>query len=84
MPSPNIHSDTPPEIQELHMSLIQSLPAWRKLEMVCQLRQAVLELAMAGIRSRYPDDSPEVCRRRLADLVLGAELAEKVYGRLSE
>jgi len=36
------------------------------------------------LRARHPGDSPEKLRRRLADILLGPELAEKVYGRLEE
>jgi len=41
-------------------------------------------LALSGLRSRYPYDSPEKLRRRLADMLLGQELANKVYGVLEE
>ena len=37
-------------------------------------------LALVGLRRRYPDDLPEQLRRRLADLLLGPELAAKAYG----
>lgn len=38
------------------------------------------KLAMAGLRMRFPAAGPAGLRRRLATLLLGAELAEKVYG----
>jgi hypothetical protein len=38
-------------------------------------------LAMAGLRRRYPNADNEEIRRRLADLLLGEELAHKVYGK---
>jgi hypothetical protein len=44
----------------------------------------VKSLALSGLRARYPEDSPEKLRRRLADILLGPELAEKVYGQLGE
>jgi len=31
-----------------------------------------------------PDDTPDLLRRRLADLLLGPELAARVYGPLPE
>lgn len=34
----------------------------------------------AGLRRRYPDASEHEIRRRLADLLLGEELAKRVYG----
>jgi hypothetical protein len=39
----------------------------------------VRTLALAGLRQRYPDESPEQRRRRLADLILGPDLARRVY-----
>ncbi len=60
--------------------LLRQASPWRKLEMVDQLNQSVMLLAMAGLRQRYPHDNEECLRRRLADLLLGEELALKVYG----
>lgn len=37
-------------------------------------------LALDGLRRRYPEAEPEELRRRLADLLLGPELATKAYG----
>ncbi len=45
-----------------------------------QLNQSVRLLALSGLRQRYPQADPGELRRRLADLVLGPELAERVYG----
>ena len=41
-------------------------------------------LALAGLRQRYPDDTPDQRRRRMADLLLGPELAARVYGPSGE
>ena len=45
-----------------------------------QLTMTVRELALAGLRHRHPYDTPEQHRRRLADLLLGPELAARIYG----
>jgi hypothetical protein len=37
-------------------------------------------LSMACLRDRFPQAGPEELRRRLATLLLGSELATKVYG----
>jgi len=74
--------DTDPETERVLVELLRSAPAWRKLEMVGQINEAVRILALSGLRSNYPDDSPERLRRRLADLLLGAELAAKAFGPL--
>jgi hypothetical protein len=64
--------------------LLREMPSWRKMGMVGQMNLAVKQLAIAGLKQRHPDDPPELIRRRLADLMLGKELAEKVYGPLAE
>ncbi len=46
-------------------------------------RIAARTLALMGLRSRYPHASETELRRRLADLLLGEELARKVYGEMS-
>jgi hypothetical protein len=79
-----LFADTHPEMETLQIELLRSAPPWRKLEMVWQLNAAVQALALSGLRGRYPEDSPEKLRRRLADLLLGGETAAKVYGPLGE
>ncbi len=77
-----VFTDTPPETERVLFAMLREMPPWRKVELVVQLNQTVRELALAGLRERYPNASPEKLRRRLADIVLGPELAEKAYGPL--
>lgn len=56
------------------------MPVWRKLSLVGEMNQTVRTLALAGLRQRYPNDTLTQRQRRLADLLLGLELAKKVYG----
>jgi hypothetical protein len=51
---------------------------------VGEMNRTVQALALAGLRQRHPDDTPAQRRRRLADLLLGPELAACVYGPLPE
>jgi hypothetical protein len=51
---------------------------------VGEMNRMVRTLALAGLRQRYPDEPPTQRRRRLADLLLGPELAELAYGPLLE
>jgi len=76
--------DTRPEAEAVLIRLLRQAPPWRKLEMVDQLNQSVKLLALAGLRQRYQQDSEDQLHRRLADLLLGDELALKVYGPLLE
>ena len=54
------------------------------LGVVGEMNRAVRAMALAGLHQRYPHDGPAMIRRRLADLVLGAELAACAYGPLLE
>ena len=78
-----LFSDTSPEAEAVLIRLLRQAPPWRKLEMVDQLNQSVKLLALAGLRQRFPQEDDERIRRRLADLLLGEEMALKVYGPLS-
>jgi hypothetical protein len=73
-------SDTRPEIAALHRSLLRKAGSARKLALLGQMNQTVKTLALSGLRSRYPNDNPVMLRRRLADMLLGPELACRVYG----
>jgi hypothetical protein len=77
-------ADTLPEIERMLIEALREMPPCRKLELLGEMSRTVCELAVAGLRQRYPDDTPEQRKRRLADLLLGAEMAERVYGRLRE
>ena len=75
-----IYPDTHPEIEDLQLKLMRDLPAWKKLEMLAQLNQTAQSLALSGLRQRHPSAADAELKRLLADLVLGGELALKVYG----
>jgi len=77
-----LFSDTAPEAEAVLIRLLRQAPSWRKLEMVDQLNQSVKLLALTGLRQRFPLENDECIRRRLADLLLGEEMALKVYGPL--
>lgn len=75
-----ISSDTSLDAERVQIELLRHAPAWRKFEMVAQLNQTVRRLALEGLRLRYPGASADELNRRLADLLLGADLAARVYG----
>lgn len=78
-----MNRDTTPEAEAVLVRLWRETPGWRKWEMMEELNRAARELALAGLRRRYPDASPEELRRRLADLLLGPELAAQVFGSVT-
>jgi hypothetical protein len=76
------YSDTHPKMEALQIQLLRQVPPWRKMEMLVSLNAAARELALAGLRRRYPNASDAWLRRRLADILLSEDLAKKVYGEL--
>ncbi len=75
-----MHMDTSPEIEEMQFAFYRDAPAWKKLAMMSQLYSMARTLAMSGLKRRYPEATPEELRRHLADILLGPDLAERVYG----
>jgi hypothetical protein len=73
-------SDTHPDIERLQLDLLRQAPAWRKAQMLGEMYASMKQLALSGLRSRHPEASQMELQRRLADLLLGADLAERVYG----
>jgi hypothetical protein len=72
--------DTAPDIERMQIAHLRRMPPWRKLALVGEMNRTVQTMALAGLRQRYPDDTPEQRRRRLAALLLGSELATRAYG----
>lgn len=77
---PGYYSDTHPEMEALQVNLLRKVPGWRRMELMISLNNSARELALAGLRRRYADASEEEIHRRLADILLGEDLARKVYG----
>lgn len=76
-----LFSDTDPKLEEFHLQLMRRMPAWKKLAVVDNLNQIVRAFAISGIKQRHPDATPARVHRKLAGLMLGEELAQKVYDR---
>jgi len=72
--------DTDPDVERLQVERLRQTPDWRKMALMAEMGQSVRTLALAGLRQRYPTDSPGQRRRRLADLLLGPDLAARAYG----
>lgn len=75
-------SDTRPEAEQVLVALLRQAPTWRKLALMGQLNAMTKSMALNELRRHYPDASERALRRRLAERLLGAELAETVYGPL--
>ena len=79
-----LSSDTHPKMEALQIQLWRQASPTRKMHMLAQLNTAARTLALTGLRSRYPKASEAELKRRLADLLLGEELARKVYGEIND
>lgn len=75
-------SDTHPEIERLRNDLLRQMTPARKMEIMNDLYWFMRGAALAGLRRQYPSASEAELQRRLADRLLGPELAEKAYGPL--
>ena len=74
-----LSSDTHPKIERMQIEFIQRMPSWKKFAIVDGLNETVKTLAMSGIKQRNPNATTEQLNRMLAGLILGEELARKVY-----
>ena len=74
-----LSSDTHPKIEQIQIELIQRMTTWKKFAIVDGLNETVKTLAVSGIKQRHPNATPQQVHRMLADLMLGADLARKVY-----
>jgi hypothetical protein len=72
--------DTDPSVDRYLFDRLRKLPPWRKAEMLSASTRAVYELAVAGLRQRYPLASAIELRNRYAALVLGREASLALYG----
>ena len=70
-------------MEALQIQLWRQASPTRKMQMLAQLNSSARTLALTGLRSRYPQASEAELRRRLAGLLLGEELAGKLYGETS-
>ena len=77
-----LYSDTHPKMEALQIRLWRQASPTKKMNMLAQLNSSVRILALAGLRSRFPNVSEGELRYKMAVLLLGEELAQKVYGNL--
>jgi hypothetical protein len=75
-----LSSDTHPKMEALQIELLRGMPAWKKLAILDGLNETVKALAVSGLRERHPGATAPEIQRMLAELMLGEELARKVYG----
>ncbi|MGQ9833137.1 MAG: hypothetical protein ACUVRJ_04980 [Candidatus Villigracilaceae bacterium] len=72
--------DTHPRMEALQIQLWRQASPTQKMNMLAQLNASARMLALTGLRQQFPQASEAELRRKLADLLLGEDLARKVYG----
>jgi hypothetical protein len=76
--------DTDREAERVLVEIMSALPAWKKLALLDDACSTARALALAGLRARHPAASEDTLRRMLMDLLLGEEIAARVWGPLDE
>jgi len=74
-----LSADTNPKIERIQIELLRQASSARKFQMVTQMNNTVRAFMFAGLKRRNPDATPEMLRRMFAELLLGGELARKVF-----
>ena len=72
--------DTSEEAREVMRRLYASMTPAEKLKRMSELTVAANQLALAGLRSRHPNESERALLLRLARIRLGDELVNRAYG----
>ncbi len=76
--------DTDPAAEAVQLEIYRRMTPEQKIHLVCQAIEDSRALSLAGLRFRHPEAPEEEIQRRLKGLLLGEELAERVYGPLGE
>ncbi|HOU24713.1 MAG TPA: hypothetical protein PKW05_06710 [Anaerolineae bacterium] len=66
------------------MERLRAMPRWEKVRIADEMYDAEKRQMLAGLRAQYPQTSEAELERRLAGLLRGPELAERVYGLLEK
>ena len=78
-PAPSVN-DTSDAAAEVQIRALRAMPASRKADLVEDANRTARRLALAGIGLRFPEASLEERIRLLMDILLGVDLAKRVYG----
>jgi hypothetical protein len=77
-----VHRDTGSAAVDRYHQLLRAQAPYERLEQANALTRAVRELAVAGLRTRHPDATPEEIRLRLTVRLYGREVARRLFGRI--
>jgi hypothetical protein len=77
-----VYGDTSAAAIARYHQLLRAQAPHQRLEQTNALIAAVRELAIAGIRARHPEASPQEVRIRLTVRLYGREIAARLFGDL--
>ncbi len=77
-----LSADTSQKMEALQAALWRAATPDQKMRVLSELHKTSRVLALTGLRQRYPQADEAELKRRLADLLLGEDLALKVYGEV--
>ncbi len=75
-----LFEDTDEETEQVLIRMNRAMPDWKKCQQIFSLIETGRQLALAGLRERYPNADEEELNKRYAALVLDKETVIKVYG----
>ncbi len=75
-------NDTTNEAEQVRLQALRAMSPTKRLSMALGWSQSVRAMSRAGLRRQFPDCSEKELHRLMAERLLGAELALKVYGPL--
>ena len=76
--------DTAVEIEDRQIEAWRKMSPAERLQTVREMNRAVTDLALAGIRHRYPHASERECFLRLAAIRLGVATTRRIYPDAAE
>jgi hypothetical protein len=74
--------DTPPDVEQRQIEAWRGMTPAEKISLVVRMTANVRQLALAGIRRRYPNAPPREQQLRLLQLLYGDELARAAFPEL--
>jgi len=79
-----VNQDTDTRSRARYHQLLRGQEPHRRLQQAANLSKATRTLALAGLRERHPDASPEELRARLTVRLYGRPAAERLLGRIPD
>jgi hypothetical protein len=73
-----LFSDTDPDTESVLITLLRTKQASEKLHMVDQLNASLQTLTLSGLRERHPQSNEHELKFKLAQLLHGTKLAQKI------